>query len=95
MVNAKPQPLYPWYPLYRRLGGPQGRFGRVQKIMPPPGFNPQTAQPIAYIYIYIYIHTHTHIFILYIYISGSEYNVKCLHPDKILLNFSIRKTTFH
>ena len=25
------------YPLYRRLGGPQGRFGRVQKISPPTG----------------------------------------------------------
>ena len=24
------------YPLYRRLGGPQGRSGRVQKISPPP-----------------------------------------------------------
>jgi hypothetical protein len=26
------------YPLYRRLGGPQGRSGRVIKISPPPGF---------------------------------------------------------
>jgi hypothetical protein len=26
------------YPLYRRLGGPQGRSGRVGKISPPPGF---------------------------------------------------------
>ena len=26
------------YPLYRRLGGHQGRSGRVQKISPPPGF---------------------------------------------------------
>jgi hypothetical protein len=25
------------YPLYRRLGGPQGRPGCVQKISPPPG----------------------------------------------------------
>ena len=25
-----------WYPLYRRLGGPQGRSGRVRKISPPP-----------------------------------------------------------
>ena len=35
------------YPLYRRLGGPQGRFGRVRKISPSPGFNPQTVQPVA------------------------------------------------
>ena len=33
--------------LYRRLGGPQGRSGRVQKISPPPGFNPGTVQPVA------------------------------------------------
>jgi hypothetical protein len=26
------------YPLYRRLGGPQGQSGWVQKISPPPGF---------------------------------------------------------
>jgi hypothetical protein len=24
-----------WYPLYRRLGGPQGRSGQVRKISPP------------------------------------------------------------
>ena len=36
-----------WYPLYRRLGGPQGRSGQVGKISPPPGFIPQTIQPIA------------------------------------------------
>jgi hypothetical protein len=35
------------YPLYRRLGGPPGRFGRVRKISPPPGFDPQTVQLIA------------------------------------------------
>jgi hypothetical protein len=27
------------YPLYWRLGGPQGRSGQVRKISPPPGFN--------------------------------------------------------
>jgi len=35
------------YLFYRRLGGPQGRSGQVQKISPPPGFDPQTAQPVA------------------------------------------------
>ena len=38
------------YPLYRRLGGPQGRSGQVRKISPPQGFNPQTAPPIASCY---------------------------------------------
>jgi hypothetical protein len=35
------------YPLYRRLGGPQGRSGQVRKISSPPGFDPRTAQPVA------------------------------------------------
>jgi hypothetical protein len=32
------------YPLYRRLGGPQGRSIRVRKISPPPGFDLRTVQ---------------------------------------------------
>ena len=35
------------YPLYRRLGGPQDVSGLVRKISPPPGFDPQTVQPVA------------------------------------------------
>ena len=35
------------HPLYRRLGGPQGRSGRVRKISPPPGFNPRPVQTLA------------------------------------------------
>ena len=35
------------YPLYRRLGGPQGRSGWVQKISHPLEFDPQTVQPIV------------------------------------------------
>ena len=35
------------YPLYRRLGGPQGRSGQVRKISPTPGFEPRTVQPVA------------------------------------------------
>jgi hypothetical protein len=37
VVNATPGPLYPpgrtRYPLYRRLGGPQGRPGQVRKTL--------------------------------------------------------------
>jgi hypothetical protein len=36
-----------WYPLYRRPGGPQCQPGQVQKISPPPGFDPRTVQPVA------------------------------------------------
>ena len=35
------------YPLYRRLGGPHGQSGQVQKVSPPLGFDSWTAQPIA------------------------------------------------
>ena len=35
------------YPLYRRLGGPQGRSGQVRKISSPPAFDPRTVQPVA------------------------------------------------
>jgi len=35
------------YPLYRRVGGPQGHSGQVRKISPPPGFDPLTVQPVA------------------------------------------------
>jgi len=35
------------YPLYRRMGGPQDRSGKVRKISPPPGFDPRTVQPIT------------------------------------------------
>jgi hypothetical protein len=31
-----------WYPLYRRLDGPQGVSGCLQKILPPPGLDPWT-----------------------------------------------------
>ena len=35
------------YQLYKRLGGPQGRYGQVRKISPPPGFDPRIVQPVA------------------------------------------------
>jgi hypothetical protein len=43
VVSTMPWPLYPrgrhgTHCMYRRLGGPQGRSGRVRKILPTPGF---------------------------------------------------------
>jgi hypothetical protein len=35
------------YPLYRRLGRPHSRLGRVRKISPPPGFDHWAVQPLA------------------------------------------------
>jgi hypothetical protein len=33
--------------MYSSLGGPQRRFGGVQKALPPPGFDPLTVQPVV------------------------------------------------
>ena len=38
------------YPLYRRLGGPQGQSGRVRKISPTLGFDLRIIQPVASCY---------------------------------------------
>ena len=41
-------PVKTRYPLNLRLGGPQGRSGRVWKISsPPPRFDPRTVQPVC------------------------------------------------
>ena len=45
-------------PLYRRLGGPQGRSGRVRKISHPPGFDLRTVQPVTSRYTDYAIPTH-------------------------------------
>ena len=35
------------YPMYRRLGGPQGPSGEASKISPAPGFDSRTVYPVA------------------------------------------------
>jgi hypothetical protein len=49
--TLRPGCFTPWKetrdPVSRRLGGPQGRSGRLRKISPPPGFDPRTVQPVA------------------------------------------------
>jgi hypothetical protein len=47
------------YPMYRRLGGPQGRSGQVRKISPPLGLNSRTVQPIGSRYTDCGIPAHT------------------------------------
>jgi hypothetical protein len=44
---ALPPGKRPQYPLHTRLSGPQGWSGQVQKISPPPRFDPRTFQPVA------------------------------------------------
>ena len=54
VLNVKPQPLYPLerdrYPLYRRVGEPQGRCEGMRKISHSPEFYPRTVQPVASFY---------------------------------------------
>jgi len=49
VVNLTSRPLSKStrYQLYRRLGGPQGLTGWVRTILPQPGFDPRTVQPVA------------------------------------------------
>jgi hypothetical protein len=35
------------YSLYIRMGWQQGRYGRVREILPLPGLDPRTVQPVA------------------------------------------------
>jgi hypothetical protein len=55
MVNIIPRPQYPGnetlYPLCRRLGGFQGRSGRLRKILPPPEFDHRTFHPVITRYV--------------------------------------------
>ena len=37
-LTSSPGPGVTRYPLHRKVGGPQGRSGRLRKILPPTGF---------------------------------------------------------
>jgi hypothetical protein len=50
VVSFKPQPLYSWFLLNRRLGGPQtrpGRFRENKNLLLLRGIKSQTVQPVA------------------------------------------------
>jgi len=52
-LRHAPAALHPGktrYLFYRRLDWPQGLSGRVRKILPTPGFDPRTVQPVASLY---------------------------------------------
>jgi hypothetical protein len=44
-----------------QVGGPQGRFERVWKMLSRPGFDPRTAQPVARRYTTSAILTHIYV----------------------------------
>jgi hypothetical protein len=91
VVIDTPRPLLPpektRYPLYRRLGGLQGRSGHVRKILPPTGFDPRTIQPVAGHYTDWAIPAPFIIwYILYMFILICWFN---LHIDSILILYSL------
>jgi hypothetical protein len=79
------------YPLYRSLIGPQGQSGYVRKILPQPGFDYRTVQPVASHYtdyatrpIILYIH----------YIVLCEYLIWCLFCIAVVLNSFVMCSCF-
>ena len=77
------------YSLYRWLGGPQVRSERVRNILPPPGFDPRTVQPVASRYAAWAILAHPFIMVL---------PVKRISKFKVItnqLNTFIRNYTLH
>jgi len=64
------------YPLYRRLGGPQGRFGRVRKISPTPGIDLRTDRPVAGRYSLPTAHTGRFLFC-------KQWQIKMFHPLRL------------
>ena len=59
-----------WYLFCRRLGGPQGQFGWVQKILPPSGFVLRTVESL-YLEVVCYIKvTMIHCSIIYKFITA-------------------------
>jgi hypothetical protein len=79
-----------WYPLYKKLGGPLGRSGRVRKISPVPGFDPRTVQPVASRYTEYSIKTLCSLVDIYVRFGGTyclPLHGQCL-PPKCLDAFS-------
>jgi hypothetical protein len=65
-------------PIYMRLGGPQGRSGRMRKISSQPVLDPKTALPLSNLYTdWAFLAQNYYVFI-YIYIIYT-YGIICTH----------------
>ena len=70
------------YPLCRRLGGPQGRSGQVtENLALPPGFDPQTVQPVAICYTDCATRPTNHLKLGSNFMSHQVWHSKVLHSD--------------
>ena len=89
-VSVTPRSLFtPWkdpVPICRRLGGPQGRSGQLRKILPPPGFDCQTIQPVASRYTdwAVLVHIHLRGDSLFIQLTGHIDQVKYWHLSNVI-----------
>jgi hypothetical protein len=84
------------YPLYRRLGGPQCRSGRVRKISPPPGFDSSTAVQCTFTHKqYTEQHSSTvHIYTQSVYRTTQQYSSH-LHTNSAKNNTVVQYTFTH
>ena len=75
------------YPLYRRLGGPQGRSGQVRKISPPLRFEPRTDQPVAQsLYRLRYPVSHFHGISIFVIVSTRSHKLVPILDQKNLVD---------
>ena len=76
------------YPLYRRLGGPQGRSGQAENLAPPgfdPRIRPARIQSLYRLSYPAHIHTHTHTHTQMILCYSYTYNMIVM----IFKNFNV------
>ena len=107
MVSSTPRqhftPAKDPVPIYRRMGGSQGRLGRAENLVPT-GIRSQIAQSVAqslyrlsytaHIYIYIYIYIVRYSIFFYCKIYPVVVHRMKLEPELILLVLAIHATCF-
>ena len=80
------------YPLYKRLGGTQGRSGRVRKISPPAVFDPWTVQPLDSRYADYATAAHRHVTV-----QTTVFKLRAYRPNKsiTLIHFFVDFPAVH
>ena len=77
VVSSTPRPHFTpgktQYPFYRRLGGPQGRSGRAESLVPI-GIRSRTVQPVQSVAILTELRGPCIYIYIYIYIFGNNFN---------------------
>jgi hypothetical protein len=79
-------------PLYRRLGGPQGRSGQMLRLSPPLGFDPRHVEPVTNRYTDYAIPAHKVTQVLHKIGWSLFYFILNLHTEVLVLYRVIRKS---